>query len=253
MQEEKYDLGGDGGMRFEKGRFGKWLENFWYHYKWHTLISLFVIIVLTVCTVQICKRPEYDVHIVYAGSGEVRGSREGNDISEYEKICKSLNEAAEDFDGNGKLSSSLETIYLLSEKEILEKQESVQGTTNEFNYDRTNEDDFRNRFYYSSDVYIFLISESIYREYQVTEQGISMFSPIRDLAKDGSGAVFLDDSAVYLSSTEFGKLPGLCDLPEDTLITLRSVLASTTLNKDRTQEEYENARTVVANMINYGK
>ena len=29
MSEEKYDLGGESGMKFEKGKFGKWFENFW--------------------------------------------------------------------------------------------------------------------------------------------------------------------------------------------------------------------------------
>lgn len=251
MQDEKYDLGADGGMRFAKGRFGKWFENFWYHYKWHTLITLFVVLVITICTVQICKRPDYDIHIVYAGSANVRGSKNENDISEYEKICKSLNEATEDFDGNGSVSSSLEAIYLLSESEISDIQESVQGTGNEFNYNRENQNDFRDRLYYS-DIYVFLISESIYKSYQVTEQNTPMFSSIRDLCEAGSSAVFLDDSAVYLSSTEFGKLPGLCDLPDDTLITLRSIGAiSSHFDKDRTTAEYENAKKVVYNMINY--
>lgn len=253
MQEEKYDVSSDGGIKFTKGRFAKWFENFWYHYKWHTLVSLFVIFVLAICIAQCSSKPDYDAYFVYAGSGEVRGNRTENDISEYEKICKSLNEAVEDFDDNGEVLSSLEAIYLLSEKEIIEKQESVKGTGNEFNYDRTNEDDFRNRLYYS-DVYIFLISDKIYGQYQVTEQGTAMFSPIRDLAKAGSDVVFYDDSAVYLHSTKFGELPGLCDLPDDTLITLRSIGAlSSHFDKDATKADYENAKKVVANMINYGK
>ena len=130
-------------------------------------------------------------------------------------------------------------------------QESVKGTGNEFNYNRENQDDFRDRLYYS-DIYVFLISESVYKSYQITEQNTPMFSSIRDLADNDSSIVFLDDSAVYLSSTEFGSLPGLCELPDDTLITLRSIGAiSSHFDKDKTKAEYENAKKVVANMLNY--
>ena len=113
MEEEKYNLGDSDGMNFKKGRFAAWFENFWYHYKWHTIAIFFIIIVVTICTVQMCSKEEYDIHIIYAGSYDVRGQDSENDISAYETMQKSLNEAVGDFDGNGKITSSLVNDLLL--------------------------------------------------------------------------------------------------------------------------------------------
>ena len=128
MAEEKYDLNGEDGMKIKKGRFGLWFENFWYHYKWHTIITVFVIFVVTICTVQMCSKEEYDVHIIYAGSENVRGKKAENDLSMYEMLSKSLNEAAEDFDENGKVNSSLEALYMLTAPEIAEVEKMILET-----------------------------------------------------------------------------------------------------------------------------
>ena len=261
MQEEKYDLGGESGMVIEKGRFGKWFENFWYHYKWPTIFIAFIITVVLVCTLQMCRKEEYDVHIIYAGSEDVSRLRNG-DISEYETLYKSLGEAVEDFDENGKTAFSLETMFMLTteeikaiEAELKEKEQSGEGSY-ELDYATLTENNriFGERIQHS-DSYVFLISESVYRKYQIaaTADSSSLFVPIRDLAKSSSSLVFLDDSAVYLKSTKFGELPGLCDLPDDTLITLRAVGAlSTMFDKEKTNEYYENSKKVIANILNYG-
>ena len=261
MEEEKYDLGDSDGMVFEKGRFGKWFENFWYHYKWHTIITLFIVIVVTICTAQICSREKYDVYILYAGSADVRGTKTEGDISAYQTLYKSVSEASEDFDGNGEVTPALETLYMLSDEERLELEakfkemkETGEGSY-ELNYVQLSENNttFRDRITYS-DYYVFLISEPLYKAYQTTDQGSPMFSSLRGLVEEGVTVEFLDDSAVYLHSTEFGKLAGLSDLPEDTLITLRSKSAlSSHYNKKSTNEHYENAEKVVRNMLNYGK
>jgi hypothetical protein len=44
--------------------FKQWLENFWYHYKWHTIISLFLVITCGVCITQCASRPNYDQNAV---------------------------------------------------------------------------------------------------------------------------------------------------------------------------------------------
>lgn len=261
MQEEKYDLNGESGMVIEKGRFGKWFENFWYHYKWHTIFTAFIILVVTVCTVQMCQKEEYDTHIIYAGSEAVGRVRDGGDLSEYEIIYKSLNEAVEDFDSNGKVHSSFEAMYMLTTEEIkkieaenAEKKKKGEDVTG-LDYALLTENNkvFAERVQYS-DVYVFLISEPLYRKYQkeATEASSSLFVPIRELGEGNANLIFLDDSAVYLNSTEFGSLPGLSELPDDTLITLRAVGAlSTMFGKDNTNENYENAKKVVENMLNY--
>lgn len=56
--------------------FRAWCENYWYHYKWHTIVSLVLIIAVAVCTVQCSTRPKYDYQLVLAvGSAEMAPSQ----------------------------------------------------------------------------------------------------------------------------------------------------------------------------------
>ena len=118
MNEEKYDLGDGDGMKMPKGKFGTWLENFLYHYKWHTIVALFLIVTITICSVQMCSKDSYDVYVMYAGSRDIKSMKNEGDVSEFSKVYKSLTEVTEDFDGNGENMPSLEALYMLSSEEI---------------------------------------------------------------------------------------------------------------------------------------
>jgi len=50
-----------------RGTFAEKLDHFWFYYKWHTLIALFVAFVLIVCISQSCTKQENDVNVLYAG------------------------------------------------------------------------------------------------------------------------------------------------------------------------------------------
>lgn len=52
----------------EHGKLYKWFDNFWYHHKWKTLISLFLILTILICTLQMCQKEETgDISVVLAG------------------------------------------------------------------------------------------------------------------------------------------------------------------------------------------
>ena len=44
-------------------KFLKWLDNYWYHYKWHTIIVAFFLIIGIISTVQIFNRETYEDNI----------------------------------------------------------------------------------------------------------------------------------------------------------------------------------------------
>ena len=82
-------------IKIESKTFRK-LENFWYYYKWHTIVSLFLAFVIVVCTVQACSREKEDIRIIYAGGSYVEGEY-------HREISKALSSVLpEDFDGDGK-------------------------------------------------------------------------------------------------------------------------------------------------------
>ena len=40
----------------EHGRVYKWFDNFWYHHKWKTIISLSLAVIILVCTLQMSHK-----------------------------------------------------------------------------------------------------------------------------------------------------------------------------------------------------
>ena len=66
-------------------------ENFWYHYKLHTLISLFIAIVLAVCITQCATRTKYDFCVIYFSYTPVLDTQTELVADYFEKIGKDLN------------------------------------------------------------------------------------------------------------------------------------------------------------------
>ena len=44
--------------------FGEWIKNFWYHYKVHTLLTLFLATAIAIGITQCVTRPRYDAEVV---------------------------------------------------------------------------------------------------------------------------------------------------------------------------------------------
>lgn len=258
MNDGKFDLGEDGGMKLKKGRFAGWLENYFYHYKWHTLAAIFVIIAVLVCSIQMCSKESVDVYIMYAGQRDIKSIRLENDVQEYTKVQKSLSEAVRDFDEDGSVNISLEALYMLSNDEILKIEEEIAEKkangeeVEEINLSVLVENNqiFKEKVLYS-EYYVCILSESLYNAYKVVE-GVKIFVPLESFVKKGGSVSYLDDSAIYLNSLDFGKLPGLSQMPDDTVVALRSMSAvSAHFNKKDNEELYERSKEVIENILNY--
>jgi len=67
----------------------KFLENFWYHYKWHTLIILFFIVTLAIGLTQvITEKTSYDVYMLYVGPDHMQ-------VTFRDDVVKIFTDAAE--------------------------------------------------------------------------------------------------------------------------------------------------------------
>lgn len=248
--EENKEKYGDAQIRV-KSPFFRWLDNFWYHYKWHTLIALFAVLVVTVCMLQTCSRESYDIHILYAGNREVKRTSTSGGVIEYEVFLDDLTRIGEDFDGNGKVSVSLKTLFSLTADEIKE----VEGTPGlEVNYTLLQQDaSTLSQLMTFGDYYLCFLSESVYRDYR-DRDGVSLFVPLSTYAAGTEGVRLTDEGdAIYLSSLDFGTLPLLADFPEDTVVCLRA-LSEVAEKTDRTaKEKFANSETVLRNLIAYRK
>ncbi len=75
----------------------KKLENYWYHYKWHTIIAAFFVLVAVICIVQIAKRESYDIYIRYVGNAEIINTQYNDMLNAFEKIDADINGDGETF------------------------------------------------------------------------------------------------------------------------------------------------------------
>lgn len=195
----------------------KKVENFFYHYKWHTVIALVLIFAITVCSVQMCSKESYDVYIMYAGSREIKQRSEGGGISDYETAKTVLESAIPDINDDGEVLISFLPYLLLSSAEIEEIEREGEYEVN-FNVISENTENFRHNVVYS-DYYLCILSEGIYREFAKID-GVDIFAPLSPYVPEDMAVDYLDERAIRLSSTPLASQPVFREL-ENTVICLR--------------------------------
>ena len=243
-------------VKTEKQSFSAWLDNFWYHYKWHTIAVIFVLIVAIVCTVQLVNRTDYDAVIAYAGSKNVTKKSENGDVAEIVTMQSSLKDVVYDVDENGEISISLEALFWLSsaeiaalEAELAEKRENGE-TPEEINYALlTSNYTTVDNLMLSGEYFLWFMSDDLYNHIN-NKSDVNRFVDLASMPEGDTEVEFYgeDTCAVYLKSTEFYKMPGICDLPEDTLVVVRRLGVGT--NKS-TKRAYEAALNFAKEIINY--
>ena len=231
-------------------KFSERIENFWYHYKWHTVIALFLIFAITISSLQMCQKEDFDTYIMYAGAHEIDKKSSDGDISDYKATLSSLARVVSDYNEDGEVTVSFKTLFAPSEDELAKiKEENPKA---EINYSLLEEDRrilIENIRY--SDYYVCFISKSVYDQYKNVDE-VRIFAPLSTYVESGKNVEYYSDSAILLSSVGFYSLPGICDLPSDTLVCLRTVspFASKT-NKKRATSEFKKAEEIIAKILNY--
>ena len=86
-----------------QNKFLKWLDNLWYHYKWHVIIIAFLVFVSTVSFAQCTQREEGDVTLVFAGSTTLTAEQHQNVVGVFNAVAPK--------DKDGKQLTTLLTQY----------------------------------------------------------------------------------------------------------------------------------------------
>ena len=95
-----------------QSKFLAWLENFWYHYKWHTIIGAFFLTVILVCTVQCATKESTDMTVSFCANAALGDA-------EREAVTKILGDICpEDVDGDGKKTVTLNQHSIFSEEQL---------------------------------------------------------------------------------------------------------------------------------------
>lgn len=215
-----------------KGNFLKWLENYWYHYKWHTIIIGVAVIILSVCLWQTSTTKKHDTVIIYAGPMCLST----NEIIQLQEALSGI--LPSDKDNNGEKSAAMSMYQIYSEEQIKATEQETDATGAVITVDRTrNSSQFEeyNRYVTTGQSPVCLLDPWLYEN--IPEEYLYPLSKIfgEDIPKgaiDGYG-IRLGDTDLYKDYSIVRRLPA------DTIICLRSPLRGLGQKVDDKKYQYE--------------
>lgn len=221
------------------------IENYWYHYKWHTIGALVLILAILISTLQMCSKESGDISVFQVG-GDKLGAPSQSQIRDsiVEDVLKDEDRQV-----------SFISHYIVS-VDVLEEMDDAAFLANS-SFENANA--FKMELA-TSEAYICLFSRDVYNlsltyyPLERDKESGALYSQLyRPLSDFTSGLTdTYDDYAVYLHKTPLADLPGFKGLPLDTLICFRrlSYMASV-VGKDKAEEVYARHEDVFRAMINY--
>ena len=226
-----------------RGNFWRWLDNFWYHHKWVTVGVAFALLVVIICTVQMCGKEKNDLTVVYAGRNQLSPAESQNFSQVLESICP------EDFDENGEKQIAVGAYCILSEEQILELQRQAAENDEQAYFDQN----------YNSTQYDTFMSYLMTGESSVLFLDPWLYNMLREngrLAKLESVLGYVPEGAygeygVKLSETELYKDFGVVRLmPGDTVI---CILEPYVVGKSSKEKYYDWEKQMFEAIVEYAK
>lgn len=215
-----------------QNRFVKWLDNFWYHYKWHTIAVAFFLFTFVVCFVQ-CSTSQgaADIRVAYVGGYAPTAEERQGIIGVMESISPDALEA-----GKGSVVD-LRTFGVYSDEQIKDlcwDEEAKQVHTPSANsMKQLSRDNFSQFYQYSQtgDSAVWFVSEDVYEKWGLDKTRIRPLSDLYETAPESA----YDDYAIRLSETDlYRHFDALKALPADTLIVLPRQLVLGSSSDDAT-------------------
>lgn len=201
------------------------LDNFWFYYKIHTIVAIFVVLVLSVCIVQSCSRESEDVSVLYAGPAGFTPAAFDMIKDEISTVLPS------DYDGDGEKNVGLISYHVMSEEQILAQESKLETTLNRSYF--TEQYQIYSRFITSGECGVFLLDPWLYEA--LVSQNVIILRPLSEVMTKvpeyavGEYGIKLSETALYKNS-EY-----LSQLPEDTILCLSKpfVMSNGSGNKEK--------------------
>ena len=232
--EEKEKIQGEVKLR---SPFLEKVDNFFYHYKWHTIIGLFLLAIILVCALQMCSQKEYDLEVVYAGPKSLSDKQTVLDIQ------NAFAEITEDKNGDGIKTIGVVTYWV--DDTLADKESEIEDADLGYlmNNSYNNEEAFVDEMA-AGNVVICLVSPHLFHLID-DEAGFMRVTDIfPDLAEYEEEVCVYDEDGdinrfgVVLSKTAFGQKAGLSSLPEDTVLCVRKRAALKAWYSGKSAEEH---------------
>ena len=226
-----------------QGKFMKWLDNYWYHYKWITIGVAFFVVIFLVCTLQTCEKENEDTTVLYAGPYQMSA----REIESFRGVINGL--MPEDFDGDGKKYAGIVNYYILSEEQIkeIEAQTDEAGVRLDVNnqYITSNYDSYYD-YIMSGESAICFVDKHLYYELAKASRLVPLVSVLGEDSEYES-----DEYGIILGKTElYESYSALRALPEDTVVCF---LRQTVAGRISDDEVYENESALFSAIVTYTK
>ena len=217
-----------GGEIVVPGKFWKWLDNFWYHYKWTVIIVSFFAVVFGVCFVQCTQNVQVNIPVVYAGgyhqTGENTGWTEADRRAVKEVLTALYQRSTGDTEQN--LGFLTHTIYTEDElRAMATEMPTVEGESEKFSpyafqaakQNNLAELDSFSNYLGTGECSVWMVSEYVYRE----KMHADLLMPLSELYGEEIPGSAYDDYAIRLGDTAlYQYYDAFRVLPEDTLLVL---------------------------------
>ena len=180
-------------------KFKKWLDNFWYHYKWPVIIAAFFITISAVCISQMVSKEHYDMYIRYVGDQSITDTQ-------YQDIKRAFQKKGLDANDDGEVVVCFEQVAYISDPDnimINEINSLAKETLSVL---------------VSQQYYIYLMDTTAYELYKDS----GAFEEIGKIFDHDISDIAYDEYAIRFSETEFcKKLAGMEWVDEDIVIVLK--------------------------------
>ena len=209
-------------------KFKTWFENYWYHYKWVTIITVFFSIALIVCFTQCTKKQEYDMYALYAGPYYI-----GAD--ESQRLSDSINDHMD----AEKQEVCINSFVYVSEKTKEEYKKGDAYVNEGINMQQTS--DFFD-FLYTANFNMLILDPELYSRIEKKE----ILTPISDISD-----VYSEDGyCVKLSDTDLPKkYKVFSDMPSDTVLCFRKYVLIQSMSAQSSKPQYEYQMSIFKKMI----
>ncbi len=223
----------------------KWLENFWYHNKWITVIVVFFAVAVIIMTAQFFTRDKYDAMILYTGPLLPTANETLEIESAFEDVL------GEDYDGNGKREIALNSLFLMTDEQLKDDKYLYDEEGNALYINTgdmvTTKQQFTTQIFVGEAI-ICLLDPAWYELVAKNDA----FVPLDELVDKVPENAY-DECALYLRDTGFGKyFTALNALPEDTLICFRRMSSTSGLKNEKKEEQrYEFNKRFFVDLIEF--
>lgn len=202
-------------MKEKFRRIGAALSNYWYHYKWVTIITAFFVVVIGICIFQMAGEDPIDISAVYAGPEYLSEDAHHELNLSLEQIM------SKDYDNDGKKNVQLIDLLILSDEQIKERDEQAREEDKAFIYDPSSRNSVMmslGTYLSTGEAVLCFLDPYVYESFAEKDA----FVPLTELLGYRPEGAY-DDFAVRLSDVGAYKYySALSYLPDDTLVCLKT-------------------------------